>query len=182
MKKPVLFVAFVLSVCGAVFGQDAKPTPPTGEEVVKITTNLIQVDVTVTDRNGKTVPGLTARDFEVYENGEKQNISNFAFVSSIAREGTVEAGQNPGTGQNQGKPAAPLTPGQVRRAIAIVVDDLNLSFQSVFYTRIALRKFVNGQMQANDLVAIIRTGGGVGALQQFTSDKRVLLAAIEKIR
>lgn len=180
MKKLVLFIAFVLSVCGAVFGQTARPTPPAGEEVVKITTNLIQVDVTVTDKNGKTVPGLTAQDFEVYENGEKQNISNFAFISSVAREGTVAAGQDPGAGT--GKPSAPLAPGQVRRAIAIVVDDLNLSFQSVFYTRIALRKFVNEQMQANDLVAVIRTGGGVGALQQFTSDKRVLLEAIEKIR
>jgi hypothetical protein len=38
-----------------VFGQDVKPTPPAGEEVVKISTDLIQVDVTVTDKNGKVV-------------------------------------------------------------------------------------------------------------------------------
>ncbi|MDQ2746062.1 MAG: VWA domain-containing protein, partial [Acidobacteriota bacterium] len=38
------------------------------------------------------------------------------------------------------------------------------------------------QMQDGDLVAIIRTGAGIGALQQFTSDKRQLLAAIEKVR
>src|SRR6185503_6506912 len=43
-------------------------------------------------------------------------------------------------------------------------------------------KFVDEQMQPGDLVAIIRTGAGVGALQQFTSDKRLLHAAIERVK
>ena len=70
----------------------------------------------------------------------------------------------------------------MRRTIAIVVDDLNLSFASVYYTRKALEKFVDQQLEPGDLVAIIRTGGGVGALQQFTSDKRILHSAINHIR
>src|SRR5581483_7977511 len=70
---------------------------------------------------------------------------------------------------------------QVRRVIAFVVDDLGLSFESTYYAREALKKFVNTQMQDGDLVAIIRTGRGLGALQQFTNDKRILLAAIEKL-
>ena len=45
----------------------------------------------------------------------------------------------------------------------------------------ALKKFVDEQMEDGDLVAIIRTGAGIGALQQFTSDKRLLYAAIEKV-
>ena len=63
MKKLVCFFTLILSICGAVFGQSANPTPPAGEEVVKITTNLIQIDVTVTDKNGKTVPGLNPGGF-----------------------------------------------------------------------------------------------------------------------
>jgi VWFA-related protein len=66
--------------------------------------------------------------------------------------------------------------------MAFVVDDLSLSFGSIFHTRKALKKFVDEQMRPGDLVAIIRTGGGVGALQQFTSDKNLLYAAIERIR
>ena len=50
------------------------------------------------------------------------------------------------------------------------------------YARRALKKFVDEQMQEGDLVAIIRTGGGIGALQQFTTDKRQLYAAIDKVR
>jgi len=45
-----------------------------------------------------------------------------------------------------------------------------------------LKKFVDEQMQDGDLVAIIRTGAGIGALQQFTTDKRQLHAAIESVR
>jgi VWFA-related protein len=50
------------------------------------------------------------------------------------------------------------------------------------FVRRALKKFVDEQMQTGDLVAIIRTGGGMGALQQFTSDKRQLYAAIERVK
>ena len=48
--------------------------------------------------------------------------------------------------------------------------------------RRALKKFVDEQMQPGDLVAIIRTSGGIGALQQFTADKRQLYAAIERVK
>ncbi len=70
----------------------------------------------------------------------------------------------------------------MRRTIALVVDDLGTSFESTHYVREALKKFVDQQMQPDDLVAIIRTSAGVGALQQFTSDKRMLHAAIERVR
>ena len=75
-----------------------------------------------------------------------------------------------------------LRPEQVRRTIALVVDDLQLSFESTAYVRRMLKKFVDEQMQPGDLVAIIRTGSGIGALQQFTSDKQQLYAAIERVR
>lgn len=79
-------------------------------------------------------------------------------------------------------PPARLRPEQVRRTFALVVDDLGLSFESAHFVRQGLKKFVDEQMQPNDLVAIIRTRSGVGALQQFTADKRQLYAAIERVR
>jgi VWFA-related protein len=63
-----------------------------------------------------------------------------------------------------------------------VVDDLGLSFESIHYVRNAIRKFVDEQMKPGDMVAIIRTGAGVGALQQFTTDKQLLYAAIDRIK
>lgn len=182
MKRLLSLFALISALTFSAIGQQTSPTPPTNDEVVKISTDLIQIDVTVTDKNGKTVKGLTRDDFEVFENGEKQNVSNFSYVADQVMEATLAAGAPNNTQGPAPAPAPALTRSQVHRTIAIVVDDLNLSYTSVFYTRQALKKFVEEQMQPNDLVAIIRTGGGVGALQQFTSDKRVLLAAVEKIR
>lgn len=178
-KFTLAALVLLLSTVAAV-AQVASPTPPPDDQVVRISTNLIQVDVTVTDKNGKVVSGLTADDFEIYENGERQGISNFSFVSRTA--GSVSVSDRPSSIADAQDPTKRLERGSVANTIAIVVDDLNMSFGSVYYARRALRRFVDTQMQPSDLVAIIRTGGGVGALQQFTSDKRLLHAAIDRIR
>jgi len=165
----------------STFGQVVKPTPPIEDQVVKISTNLIRIDVSVTDGKGRAVTDLKQNEIEIYENGVKQTITGFSFVSipqpnpeekkSAAKDATII-------------PEAPVTlrPEQVKRTIALVVDDLTLSFESAAQTRRALKKFVDEQMQDGDLVGIIRTGAGVGALQQFTSNKRQLYAAIERVK
>ena len=66
--------------------------------------------------------------------------------------------------------------------MALLVDDLGLSAESMHQVKRQLRKFVTEQLQPNDLVAIIRTGGEMGALQQFTNDRRVLTRAVDQLR
>ncbi|MDQ6785214.1 MAG: VWA domain-containing protein [Acidobacteriota bacterium] len=186
MKKffPTLLFIFCFSL--PVLAQKPTPTatpmPEANEDVVKISTNLIQVDVTVTDRSGKVITDLKPEEFEIYENGEKQNITNFSFISSIKTQAEKPAPSKDKSAVPLPIPPTAIRPEQVKRTIALVVDDLTLSFESVYYVRRALKKFVDEQMQEGDLVAIIRTAGGAGALQQFTNDRRQLYAAIERIR
>lgn len=183
MRKSFPLVALLILFAFSAFGQDVTPvaTPTPDGDVVRISTNLIQLDVSVTDKKGKIITDLRPDEIEIYENGKKQEISNFSFVSNIRT-------QPPSPSNKDEKSAIPIPPGtrpkpeQVRRTVALVVDDLTLSFESTFWVKEALRKFVDEQMQDGDLVAIIRTGAGIGALQQFTTDKRQLLAAIQKIR
>ena len=165
--------------------------PREKEDVVRITSNLVQVDAVVTDRKGQPVRDLRPEEFEIYEDGHPQKITNFSFVSTVPGA-TVPAhtGTNvvdSAAANRKGVTPAPvppvrLRPEDVRRTFALVVDDLGLSFESMHFVRGALRKFVDEQMQPGDLVAIIRTGAGVGALQQFTSDKRLLYAAIDRVK
>jgi VWFA-related protein len=155
------------------------------DEVVRISVTLVQVDVSATDKKGRPIPDLKPEDFEVYEDGQRQQITNFSYVSSSESAGTSEASR--GEARAKDKPNAPpppaqLKPNQVRRTIALVVDDLTLSLESTPYVQQALRKFVDEQMQQGDLVAIVRTGAGMGALQTFTADRRILYAAIERVR
>lgn len=155
-------------------------TPAAESDVVKISTALIQVDVTVTDKSGRIINDLRRDEIEVYENGKKQDLSHFSFLSNV-RE-TVERPRENSTQTAAPLPPTSAKPEQVRRTIALVVDDLTLSFESTYLVRRALKKFVDEQMQDGDLVAIIRTGAGIGALQQFTTDRRQLYAAIENVK
>ena len=184
MKKFLLFCLFLFAAGQTVFAQAPSPTPLEDRDVVRINTNLIQIDVTVTDSRGRIVTDLKPEEIEVYENNIKQNITNFSFVNAETK--TIEK-QTPARKNAPPAPpvpviTAPLRSEEVRRTLALVVDDLSLSFTSAYTVRRALRKFVDEMMQPNDLVAIIRTGSGVGALQQFTSDKRQLHAAIERLK
>ncbi|HEX8852207.1 MAG TPA: VWA domain-containing protein, partial [Pyrinomonadaceae bacterium] len=168
-------------------GQDAKTTPK--DDVVSISVNLVQIDVTVTDDKGRQMTDLRPEEFEVYEDGRLQQITNFSYVSYNPSSASPAVTSPPvrvaplSTGKLPPPlPPVRLRPEQGRRTVALVVDDLGLSHESSTQVRHALRKFVDEQMQTGDLVAIIRTGAGMGALQQFTADKRLLHAAIERVR
>jgi len=151
------------------------------DDVVHISVTLVQVDAVVTDGKGRYVTDLTPEDFEIREDGKRQQITNFSYVESQPSPVTT-ANVDKTSAKPLPTPPAHLRPEQVRRTIALVVDDLGLSFESTAFVRDALKRFVSQQMQPGDLVAIIRTGAGMGALQQFTADKRLLYAAIERVR
>ena len=161
---------------------DAPPQKPTDDqdEVVKITTNLVQVDAIVT-KDGKMVTNLTADDFEIYEDGRKQTITSFAYISNVPN--TIASQP---VARDKNKADVPfgtrINPNEPHRTIAFVIDDLGTSAESMVQVRHQLRKFIAEQLQPNDLVAIIRTGGELGVLQQFTNDKRILNRAVERLR
>jgi VWFA-related protein len=158
-----------------------KPPQSEAEDVVRITTNLVQVDAVITEK-GKVVTDLKPEEIEIFEDGKRQKITNFSYIVTETPEATGASKAK--TVEKNASPVPPtrLKPEHIHRTIAIVVDDLGLSFESTHFVRQALKKFVDDQMQPGDLVAIIRTAGGMGALQQFTSDKRQLYASIERIR
>lgn len=170
------FLALALSLC--VFLPGLAQTKTDDDDVVRITTNLVQIDAVVL-KDGKLVPNLKAEDFEIFEDGRKQTITSFAYISNVP---TTSAAVAVSADRDKSVPAAPLKRDDPRRTVAIVVDDLGLSAESMGQVRRQLRKFVNEQMQPYDLVAIIRTGAQIGALQQFTNDKRLLNRAVEQLR
>src|SRR5262249_7953911 len=158
--------------------------PPPG--VIRINVNLVQVDAVVMDSKGKAVTDLKAEDFEVLQDGKPQAITNFSFIDVKESAGRGFPAR-PVVQPRGGAPAPPLPrpvfrPQQTRRTVAIGVDDLGLSFDSIVRIRQSITKWVDTQMQPGDLVAVIRTSSGMGALQQFTADKRLLHSAIERVR
>lgn len=175
-------IPFLLVLSTVAFGQRPAPSP-VQDETVRVRINLVQADVTVTDKEGKPVADLRPEDFEIFEDGKRQQITHFSYVSAGATGSSApESAPSEKEKTNNTTAVVPLRREQVRRTIAMVVDDLGLSFESMGFARKALRTFVDEQMLPNDLVAILRTSGGTGVMQQFTSDKRQLYAAIEQVR
>jgi VWFA-related protein len=176
MTNRALALAASVLIAATAYAQD-KPPKPNEDQVIRIGTKLVQLDAVVVDKSGKIVKGLTQDDFELLEGGKKQQISFFEFV---------EAG---GLGHigGPGKPsaAAPVAPsrqgpgeGEIRRIFAFVIDDLTIRGTDMYMVRQMLTNFVDNRMQPSDLVAIIRTVGGKGLLQTFTTDKELLRRAI----
>lgn len=181
--QAILAVALSLLILAPPAGGQSKPNEGQQEDVVRITTNLVHVDVVVVDKEGRQVVDLAPEDFEIVEDGKRQQITNFSYVAlGGAPAENRAAAAAPGAANAPRVPPAPLRPEQTRRTVALVVDDLGLSFQSMGFVKEALRKFVEEQMQPGDQVAIIRTAGDAGALQQLTNDKQQLRSVIERLR
>lgn len=191
-NRPAIFLTLLaLAACWLSPGKSAQQqtqNPPTQTQqqnqdaVVRISTQLVQVDAVVTDKKGNHVEDLTVGDFELFVDGKKQELTHFRHISlpPVKRElAPVKKSDAPPAPTNM--PTKQIAPSEVRRTIAFIVDDLGLGFTSTERVRETLRQFLDRQMQPGDLVAIIRTGRGLGMLEQFTSDKRLLYAAIEKL-
>ncbi len=182
--KIVFLLSLFFSV--SVFAQTPQPSPtppPTDDDVVKITTKLVQFDAVVTDKDGNQVRDLNIADFEVLQDGKPQKITNFSYINteSPAQSSPVTTIKN---GKNVVLPPARVRPEISGRILTFIVDDGNCTASQIGMTaaREALIKFVNEQMLPNDLVSIYQTRGGSSLLQQYTSDKTQLMRAARRIR
>ena len=175
---------------GMLLGQTPQPQAlqEASDTVIRINVNLVQVDAVVLDSKDKPVTDLRKEDFVILQDGKPQTITNFTYVNvkeGIRRTAPVKAAALP-----KGEKAAPLPPpppmaakGKLTgRTVALVVDDLGLSFESIARVRQSLKKYVDREMQPGDTVAVIRTGAGMGSLQQFTTNKQILYSAIDHVK
>jgi VWFA-related protein len=172
-------VLFLCTLATAQAQESDATQDPADAKIFRVDVNLVQVDAVVTDKEGRPVTDLTAEDFIILQDGKPQEITNFSLVRM-----TPPIAKKPPTNLDETAPLPPirLTPGQVRRVVALVVDDLGLSFSNTVYSREAIRKWIDEEMQPGDLVAVITTGSGMGGLQQFTGDKNILYNAIDRVR
>ena len=174
-------------------------TPP----VFRTGVNLVLVDVVVRDRNGAFVKGLTSDDFELLEDGVRQQVVTFAVEEITPNAAPVEtaatltaAGRLPSPSLRLGKaapttdaapaadaPAArPLTSEDVagHRLLTLVFDTSSMQPEDVQKAIDSATTWVDEQMTKADLVAIASIGSGLQVLTDFTSDKervRTVLSA-----
>jgi hypothetical protein len=88
MRKQLAFSVFALFFVFSfsAFAQTAKPTPPPAEEVIKVSSRLVVVPVSVLDSSGQPVLNLTTRDFRVMEENRMQEVEQVTDAEKVPLE------------------------------------------------------------------------------------------------
>ena len=170
----VLISSFLLTT--VAFSQE--PQKP-ADDVIRITTELVQTGVVVVDKQGKFVEGLKPEQFLLKVDGQPVTP---AFVEHViagtAREQKLEtsAATNPGAVS-----ATATAPSYRGRTIIFFVDDLHLSAESIQRTRKGILDFIENEMTIEDQVAVASPSGQIGFLERFSDLKPVVRAAVSRL-
>jgi VWFA-related protein len=167
-----LNLSLLLSCCA--FAQN-----PSQDQPIRVRTDLIEIRAVVTDKKGNPIPDLKKEDFELFENNKPQELSFFSVVRI--------PGRNEATGISVAPPETrPKTDAGRRvetplQTVILSVDTLHLSLQSLLRIKQELRKFIDQNLTDQDLTAIVSSAGSLGAVEQFTRDRRALRYAVDRL-
>ncbi len=181
-----LLAPLCLSLAPCARAQQPTPVNPadTSDEIIRVSTELIQTDVTVLDKGGKFVDGLKPEQFELRVNGKPRAISFFERItaSGVNEDAQLTAARGGGrTNPASNAPAGVVKPLDRGRNVLFFVDDLHLSPNSLARTRQLLLRFIDEQMGQNDQAVIATASNQLGFLQQLSDDKRVLRIAASRL-
>lgn len=165
-------LAISLTLPAAVLAQkDAKAAPKGTAVQATASATIIEVPVNVIGKDGKPLAGLTQTDFELYDNGKKQQISGFEVVELKT------------TAADAANPFAEPPPPMARRHWLLAFDLSYASPTSVQRAQAGARSFVAKDMAPSDLagVATLSIENGWKLIENFTGDRVQLDHAIESL-
>jgi VWFA-related protein len=188
-------------LCAWLMIASAQQNPPAASKgTVKFESNvqLVVVDVSVKDKSGNPIEGLTAKDFTISEDGKPQVIKVFKFqqLEEEARPGPaltprpqpkIVAEQPAATAVKSltANQIAPSRPGEVkyqdRRLLVMFFDMTSMPVQDQIRAQTAALKFIKTQMTPSDLMAIMTFSSDLKVLQDFTDDRDALTDTIKHL-
>jgi VWFA-related protein len=182
MKQGLNFCVLVLVwvLVAPVAGSQEEPIPVrTFSGAIDV--RVVSVEVSVTDRQGQPVLGLTPEDFELYEDGKEVGISHFYACHDLFA-GTGEASMAPVA-------AAAAAPEQeqdiaVDRDLYLVIyfDETNISPSGRRTAVKHLQSFLEGDLPDNLWIMVATYDGSVQESHPFTADPSELLPVIEQLK
>jgi len=154
---------------------NAGPAPTTSHPTLKVNARLVVLDVVVTGKTGRPVDGLTTRDFQVFEDGQLQQIRSLELPSGHSLPpASVSAGASVVY-----DPAQPENFGQSPVDI-LVLDQLNTHFADSSFARRCLRDYLASQpaLLALPTTLLSVEDNRFRQLQTLTRDRDSLLHAL----
>jgi VWFA-related protein len=181
LSRPARFFVCA-SATFLVAGAARSQAPPrqTPDLLVPVTTEVVRIDVVVTEKNGKPRPGLTQEDFVVLEDGKPQTITQFqAFTTPLAPPLPASASPAPEQQEAEDEPPARTVP--PRRYVVLAVDDIHIASSNLLRIKKALDRFLEREVGPEDQVAIVTTSGTRGIYQEFTDDRHALQRSVARL-
>jgi VWFA-related protein len=167
---------------GPVAPPRAKPAPG-GKGTIRSTVSLVEVDVQITNRDGKPVKGLKQEQFSVTEDGKPQKISTFEYNDIEQVETASKTDEAPVT-----VPLGTVTsPEEIKavvrdhRMIVMLFDLTSLQVEDLLRSTRAAQKYLNEQMTPADLVAVVAFGNTLKVVANFTNDRELLRQAVDAV-
>lgn len=143
-------------------------------DVVKVKSNLVNIDVIVKDKKGKYISDLKAEDFTITENGQPQKIE--FFDAPLTKTETGKPGDVSLVGTS-----TPTTNAPPRNYVTLVLDSQTTDITNLKQVREGAIKYVREQITDTDAVAILSVTNSLQMLQPFTKDKAKLIGALERL-
>ncbi|MBP6705611.1 MAG: VWA domain-containing protein [Vicinamibacteria bacterium] len=164
-RHPLALALAALTLSSTAPGQDQKKPLTFGTEV-----NVVAVPVFVTDKDGKTVAGLTAADFEIEDGGKATSVEGFLAVSGDGElRVPVDSMSN-------------LTQLTSRRQFVLLFDLALTRAVAIERSRSAARSFVQNEVGPRDLVSVVAaTPQGMKVLLGLSPDRVQVVQAINAI-
>ena len=177
MIRRARIAAAAVLLAGAALAAAPQTAPPTPQPpTFKLEVNYVEVDALVTDQQGNFVRGLTSDDFKVFEDGKPQTISAFSVVDLPVERAERVLGAARPVEPDVRSNAQPFD----GRVYVMIIDDLHTLFGRTERVKRAARLFIERHLGANDLMAVVHTAGPTDASQEFTGNKQLLLAAVDR--
>jgi VWFA-related protein len=186
-----ILVALAASLAGAQQIGQNKPADGSQGFTLSLKVQLVVEAVVVKDKEGKTIPGLTAKDFTVTEDGvpqtvricERQNLVEQSAPLPVIKPGTEDIKIYKHLARTQ---IAPETEDNERyknrRLLALYFDMSAMRPPDQIRALSAAKQFIRTQMTTVDLVSILRyQGASVDILQDFTADRNKILSILETL-
>jgi len=172
----VLIAVLACSVSASAKPKDRDKEKENAEVKFTARAELVLVPALVTDKSGNHITGLKKEDFTVLENGAEQRIATFEEITSDARRVTRPQKPNEFSNALAGGPSA-------RRITLMVLDLLNTRFMDQAYARQDLLKYLTQSVDQREPTGLYTlTRSGIHVIHDFTTDPRVLVAALHKIK
>jgi VWFA-related protein len=184
LSNYLLSLSWLVLIVATASGQTKpeKQQQDQADDVVRVSTELVQTDVMVFDKKGHFVDGLKPEQFVLKIDNKPQPIAFFERVASGGQREERKSQTDAASTANSSTDSATNPANKNRgRVLIFFVDDLHLAPDSLVRTRKALSEFIDHGMSDKDQVAITSPSGQIGFLQQFTDDKAALRSAVARL-